>query len=273
MDGSFDINDSNLVSSDKLIFSAKGEKKRVCVRDAKIAMVEVHAVMEDKKRRLKLCTRTDVKSCKYCDQGFSPSRRYGLRVFEYFKRGSEIDLRLISWVFSQDKLDALKKGLGNKVLKGSEWNLVCTNDTFQAFSIKSVSECLLLKDKALLAKAKALSGKVKADGVVVLRALLSPSMPVETTKKRGRGDYGPPQEYGPPQGSFDGGGGGQETPVSSPPQASFDDALQELVEAPSQESPSETSAEPLSENQNEGSESKKEEDWEKSLNDILGDFE
>lgn len=183
MEGLFDITDDSLVSGDKLLFTEKGEKKRICVRDPQIAAVDVHVVLRDKRRRLELCVKTDSRSCKYCDKAFVPSKRYCLRVFEYITRDSKTTLRLIPWVFGQDKLDGLRKALPKGAsLKTSEWLLSCTNPTFQAFSIKFLPDCLLRKDENLKNLAIALSKRVKADGLSVLKALVSPSIPTETSK-------------------------------------------------------------------------------------------
>lgn len=193
MEGTFDITDDNLVSADKLIFSVKGEKKRICIRDSQVAVVDVHAVMKDKRKRLELCPRSGTRSCKYCDQGFVPSKRYCLRVFEYITRDGATTIRLLPWVFSQDKLDGLRKSLPKgALLKSSEWLLVCTNSKFQSFSIECLQDCWIRRDETLKQLAMTLSKRVKADGLSVLKALVVPTMPTETSqnKQYGGSQYG-----------------------------------------------------------------------------------
>ena len=186
MEGLFDITDADLVSADKLLFVSKGEKKRICIRDSQVAAVDVHVVLKDKRGKLELCPRSESRGCKYCDQGFVPSKRFCLRVFEYISREGKTTVRLLPWVFGQDKLDGLRKGLPrNTVLKSTEWLLTCTNPTFQSFSIQFLQDCWLRKDEQLKSLAVTLSKRVKADGLSVLKALVAPAIPAEKSQSRG----------------------------------------------------------------------------------------
>lgn len=278
MEGLFDITDNSLVSSDKLLFTDKGEKKRVCIRDPKIAVVEVHIVLKDKRRRLELCLRSSSRGCKYCDKGFVPSRRFCVRVFEYFTKDSKTTLRLVPWVFGQDKMDALRKALPKgRSLKGSEWLLSCTNPTFQSFSVKLLQECLLQKDKNLGVLASTLSKKVKADGLAVLKALVTPAVPTESSQSRySQNQYnrqqGGSQSQAPPPSGISSSSSSTQDPLSE---------LNDLVEFGGAEGSGESSESldipPTSEEfqevegQEEGAQKGEAlESWEKDLDDILG---
>lgn len=194
MEGLYEMLDPLLVTfTNRLAFTEKGEKKRICIRDGKIAMVDVHRVSRDGRASLTLCK--GERQCKYCKRGYLPSRRYGLRVFEYVMTEGKIDLRLIPWVFGQDKLDKLIKFLKQgKPMRKTDWMLTCTNPKFQGFSILPAKECFWLKNETLKAKAVELSKAVQVSGLAVLKSLVDSTLPEVEGEKKGRQTYQPPPE-------------------------------------------------------------------------------
>ena len=194
MEGLFEIEDPLLVTfTNRLAFSNKGERKRICIRDNKIAMVDVHRVSRDGRASLTLCK--GEKQCGYCKRGYLPTRRYGLRVFEYVKVEGKIDLCLIPWVFGQDKLDVLikfvKKG---RPFRKTDWMLTCVNPKFQGFKIVPAAKCLWVENASLRARATELSKAVKVSGLVVLKGLVDGALPDLEGGKREKQRYDAPPE-------------------------------------------------------------------------------